>query len=275
MCVQRDELLRLTDLNVYEYNREMTRRSRAGAILEEDGLLLYAGSHPSFAVNGAKRTEPRLGAAEVLGRARAFFGGRGHNYCVTVRAHADDGDLEEAVREAGFTLAGDLPVMVLDHPLEDGAALAGAAVRRVTDAEGVRDYAAVMGEAMGSGPHWHEVVRSVFGGPGSLVAPQVAAFVGYRDGLPVSAAMTHVSHGAAGVFWVGTVEAARRRGLGEASTRAAANAGFGLGARIVWLRASPMAESLYRRMGFVELSRHREYATTPAGATDATERPAT
>ena len=53
----------------------------------------------------------------------------------------------------------------------------------------------------------------------TILAPHIAAFVAYLDGAPVSCAMTLVSHGVAGVFYVATVESARRRGLGDALTR--------------------------------------------------------
>ena len=61
------------------------------------------------------------------------------------------------------------------------------------------------------------------------------------------------------VGFVGTKVKARGRGLGEALTRAATNAGFDLGARLASLQASPEGYPIYRRMGYVEISRYREY----------------
>jgi predicted GNAT family acetyltransferase len=68
--------------------------------------------------------------------------------------------------------------------------------------------------------------------------------------------MTLVTHGVAGVYWVGTTPDARGRGLAELCTRAAGNAGFDLGGRIASLQASPMGEPVYRRMGYVEVTRY-------------------
>jgi ribosomal protein S18 acetylase RimI-like enzyme len=65
--------------------------------------------------------------------------------------------------------------------------------------------------------------------------------------------MTLVSHRIAGVFYVATVDHARRRGLGDALTRMAARAGFELGAAAAWLGASEMGAALYRRIGFEDL----------------------
>jgi ribosomal protein S18 acetylase RimI-like enzyme len=66
-----------------------------------------------------------------------------------------------------------------------------------------------------------------------------------------------VSDDLAGIQLVGTVPAARRRGLGELCTRWAVRAGFELGATAAVLEASDMGAPLYRRMGFVERSRYR------------------
>src|SRR4029450_578029 len=52
-----------------------------------------------------------------------------------------------------------------------------------------------------------------------ILAPHIPAFVPYVDGAPVSCAMTLVSHGVAGVFYVATVESARRRGPADARRR--------------------------------------------------------
>ena len=64
----------------------------------------------------------------------------------------------------------------------------------------------------------------------TIIAPHIAAFVAYMGAEPVACAMTLVSHRVAGVFYVATVEHARRRGLGDALTRMAARTGFEMGA---------------------------------------------
>ena len=99
----------------------------------------------------------------------------------------------------------------------------------------------------------------------TIIAPHVAAFVAYMGAEPVACAMTLVSHRVAGVFYVATVEHARRRGLGDALTRMAARTGFEMGAGAAWLRASEMGAGLYRRIGFEDLGSTLVELESPPG----------
>ncbi len=83
-----------------------------------------------------------------------------------------------------------------------------------------------------------------------LLADEVAAFIADLDGEPVGIAMTIVSHGVAGIYWVGSLKQARGRGIGRAVTAAATNAGFDLGADVASLQASPMGRPIYEAMGY-------------------------
>jgi hypothetical protein len=85
----------------------------------------------------------------------------------------------------------------------------------------------------------------------------VHTVVAYLDDAPVAAAQTVLSHGIAGVYWVGTVERARGSGLGEAVTRAVTNRAFDRGALVNTLQASPMGAPIYRRMGYETLYDYR------------------
>ena len=234
--------------------------SPGGVIQEGDGLLLHAGAHPTRAfVNGAKRTDVSMPAEEVLARADAFFAARGHDYTIMVRTHADS-DLEEGLLDAGFTRMYDNAGMILEHRFEDREAPPGVEIRRVSSAPEARDFAGVNAEVFeGDDAGMKGFVHTLFADVRSLVAPHIAGFVAYLEGAPVSAALTLVSHGVAWLGWVVTKEAVRGRGLGEAVTRTATNAGFDLGARMASLQASKMGEPLYRRMGFVEITRYFSY----------------
>ena len=249
------ELVQLSDLNYAEALRDLSRRA-GGAVLDEDGLLLFTGGHalPVLA-NGAMRTERRLSAPEVLARARAFFGERGRGFTVLIRAHAD-ADLAAAAAEAGLLAMGDLPAMVLERRLADAVPPHGIDLRPVTTPADAAAYGKVMGAAYATYGMPEDVMPAMLSGLDTLRAPHIVSFIARLDGKPVAGAMTVVTHGVAGIYWVGTTPGARGRGLAELCTRAAGNAGFDLGGRIASLQASPMGEPVYKRMGYVEVTRY-------------------
>lgn len=250
-----DELRELADLNYAEATREMTRRS-GGAVLDEGGVMLAAGGHAlPVLVNCAMRTDPRVAPDAVLARARRFFAPRRRGFSVVARAHLD-GDLETACTAAGLATFGAAPGMVLTRRLADAVPPPGVRLRRVATAADAAAYAAVMDEAYQSLGMPPGVAAVQVGRLDALAAPHIVAVLAEVDGAPVAGAVTIVTHGVAGVYWVGTRAAARGRGLAELCTRAAGNAGFELGARVAALQASPMGEPIYRRMGYVEVTRY-------------------
>ena len=239
--------LRGSALNEQELWREMVRWS-GGRIVEERGVLLVDG--PSSYLRVAIRTDPRLDAPTVVARATEFFAADPTGFLVLVR-RPDDADLERAALTAGFRAGWTERPMALSSPPTPGATPAEIEVRVVEDASAVVDYGRVVALA-NDDPGERERAPLLFHDE-TIIAPHVGAFVAYLEGEPVACAMTLVSHRVAGVFYVATVEHARRRGLGDALTRMAARTGFEMGAGVAWLGASEMGAGLYRRIGFEDL----------------------
>jgi predicted GNAT family acetyltransferase len=67
------------------------------------------------------------------------------------------------------------------------------------------------------------------------------------------------SHSIAGIYWVGTIESFRKKGLAEVCTATVTNEAFRRGASSVILQASPFGEPIYRRLGFKEFTRYLWY----------------
>jgi GNAT superfamily N-acetyltransferase len=247
-------------LNLLEFARENARWARRHAVVDEPGVLLFAGDHdfPAY-VNGAFRTDDSADAGAVLTRAKEFFHSRGRGYSLWVRDLPVDADLAEAAAAAGHGKVFDYPQMICRTRFEDKPAPDGVDIRRVVDAQGVADFAGVNAQAYTVYGSPAEATASNFGRPDAFLAPHSAAFVAYFDNEPVGAAMTMLSHGIAGIYWVGTLEAARGKGIAEACTRVATNWGFDTGAPNVQLQASPMGEPIYRRMGYEDLYRFDFY----------------
>jgi ribosomal protein S18 acetylase RimI-like enzyme len=221
-------------------------RWSGGRIVEEQGVLLVSG--PSAYLRVAIRTDPGVAADAVVARAAEFFGAEG--YLVLARREEDD-DIERAALAAGFRAGWTERPMAMMAPPFPSPTPDEIEVRAVEDAAGVGDYGRVVALA-NDDPGERERAPLLFHDE-TILAPHIAAFVAYMGAEPVSCAMTLVSHRIAGVFYVATVEHARRRGLGDALTRMAARAGFELGAGAAWLGASEMGADLYRRIGFQDL----------------------
>ena len=247
--------LELSDLNYIEAVRELARRA-GGIVHDEDGLMLYTGIHRfPVLVNGVFRTDGRVPADAVLARARTFFARHERGFTINVRAHVD-ADLHGAAEKAGLVMIGNAPGMVLDHRLPEADPPPGVALRRVATAADAAAFGEIMGAAYATYGMPPEVGPACLGRLATLQAPHIVTYLALLDGTPAAGAMTIVTHGVAGIYWVGTMPEARGRGLAELCTRAAGNAGFDLGGRIAALQASVMGEPVYRRMGYVEITRY-------------------
>ena len=258
-----DTLARLGHLNHLEFSRESIRWSgRDGELVERDGLLLLAGATEfPVAYNAVARLDPAVPAADVLAIADGFFGAKGRGYTVMVNAHrGGDEDLAVAAEAAGYLRVTDAPEMVVRSPVEPREAPAGIELRWIADTGGVADFFAVGAEAYTSLGLPAHVPIEAMRAPERFLEPHLASVVAYRGDEPLAAAMTLVSHGIAGVYWVATLAAARGQGLAELVTRAVTNRGFELGAAVNTLQASPMGEAIYRRMGYEDLHRVYGYA---------------
>jgi hypothetical protein len=258
--MQPDELIAAGDRNLAAVLRLAARNAPNGA-LEDDGRLLLVSTSttwPGPYHNGVLRLDRSLEPALVLARARRFYSARCPGYCVWIAAHAD-ADLEDAALAAGLPAVSDrgAPRMALDRRLPPLVAPPGVELREVVDDDGRRAYTAVTVAAYAETGLPRPVVEQQLAGLGAVRGPGVRAVVAWGDGRPLAAALVVVSDGVGGIQLVGTVPAARGRGLGGLCTRWADEAGRALGATASVLEASEAGEPLYRALGFVELSRYR------------------
>jgi hypothetical protein len=251
-------IARLGHLNYAEFGRESCRWSAGGVTREERGILLVAtGSNFPVLGNGVFRVDDRVGAVETLDTADRWFGELGRGYTVVVRDGEVDRELEAEARARGMVEVLSTPEMVCRRRLDERPVPNGAELRWVDSTDAIEDFVSVSSaayETMGLPPEvTHELITP---GP-TMLEPHVHTVVAYLDGAPVAAAQTMLSHGIAGVYWVGTVEGARGSGLGEAVTRAVTNRAFDRGALVNTLQASPMGAPIYLRMGYETLYEYR------------------
>jgi ribosomal protein S18 acetylase RimI-like enzyme len=245
------DLLDELDLADEAFLVELTNRTPGGRVLRQDGLLLAIGTDPSPVIVNTIMTVDEHVELGAVQRAAEAFREIGHGVAVWTRDRFD-AELEAELTAAGYRIMIGLPGMIVDEPLPTREAPAGVTVRRVQTNGDVERWVTANLTGFAADDDDRGAVRSAFSTIDSLVGGPIAGFIAEADGRAVGAAMVFldVSTGIGVVGWVGTVPEYRRRGIGDAVTRAATNAGFALGARLVSLQASPMGLPLYEKLGY-------------------------
>jgi GNAT superfamily N-acetyltransferase len=109
---------------------------------------------------------------------------------------------------------------------------------------------------------WSAYLR-LFGLPPDLLRrADLAAFhlrIARLGGENVAAALAFDHDGDCGIYNVGTIERARRRGLGTALTALQLHEARARGCQTASLQSTPMAERVYAGVGFRDLGRFLEY----------------
>jgi hypothetical protein len=253
-------------LNLVDSSRQLFELDPGAEIEAEAGWVFGAGRSPHPVIsNAAFRVDDGLDPDVLLERARAFFAARNRGFALWARAGvSEDRELIDAAERAGLRNVYEMPEMVLNRGVGKSVPPDGVELRRVTTQADGDDYwrvAAAAYTSIGFPPE----VFAFYENHDGLTADNVAAFVAHLNGQPAGIAMTVVSHGVAGIYWVGCTEEARQRGLGRTMTATAVEAGLEMGAGTTSLQASPMGESMYRQMSFETIFDYRLLMCEPPG----------
>ena len=222
---ERERLLRAMDLNCWEMFRDIVRLGRGAELLETPQYYMGYGPRGTLFHNMVMLRD-RVDLDALFDRIRRFYVERGAPFSIWTRAHAD-GEIEAALRARGFNVFTTMPGMALLSDPGTRCEPPGLKIRAAIDDAGRRAYLEVT----------------------------AAAYATY--GAPVAAAAVYITHGVAGIGWVGTQPAQRGHGYAEAVTWAAIREGFRRGAAFANLQASPMGRPIYERMGFITPTEYR------------------
>lgn len=174
-------------------------------------------------------------------------------------------DLGERLVAHGFKYGGDdigmaanLSTLPDELPVPEGLA-----VERVRDEAGLTAWVEALGSGFGEGPVEAEWVGEMYRRLGLGEAGSCRHYLGRLDGKPVATSTLFIGAGVAGIYFVCTVEGARRRGIGAAVTLAALREARDLGYGVGVLGSSEMGYPVYRRLGFQEYCRIGLYEWHP------------
>lgn len=226
-----------------------------GRFVEDAGMLFAIGNSrfPTPYSNAAFPMDAHIDPGRLLDRASQVFSDR--RYFVWARGR-QGGNAGELARSRGFLGMGDLPAMVIERKVEPSRT-DGISVSRARDAAAFAEFVDVSKRAYLEAGLPEEIATRLLQRADMALSSSCVA-VARIDGRPAAAAVaiTNAVTGIGGVYWVGTVPEARRRGAADAVTRLVTNAAFDDGATIVTLQASAAGEPVYLRMGYREVGRY-------------------
>ena len=229
-----------------------------GALVrDEGGVAILSTLIPVRLFNQVLISGPDA-TADGLRQAVGELLARTDRHVVSLRVGADDQFLP-LVAELGLVRIGETPWMpgMAMWPLDRGGAAPvpdGHAIRRVTDAAGMADHITAAAEGFGMPAEWlHAMGRA-------LDDPLARVYVGYTDGVPVTAGLGTVTGRTIGIYNIATVPAARQRGYGAAMTMRIIDDGAADGCDVAILQASEMGKPIYERLGFRSVVDYAGYA---------------
>lgn len=161
-------------------------------------------------------------------------------------------DLGERLLRRGFVTPGLDPGMAVELAAlnEDQPAPEGLHIERVRDDAALADWLRAFRLSNDEDPDEPPIPRARLG-PATYADDDAFHFYLARlDGEPVATAQMVLGAGVAGLYCVGTVPAARRKGIGAAVTLAPLRVARAMGYRYGVLGATEMGYPLYRRLGF-------------------------
>jgi GNAT superfamily N-acetyltransferase len=221
-----------------------------GEVVEVAGLLVAFSNLPAPELNGTRVIREPDDPAAALEEARAVFRSRGHPFFgieIEVGRHPR---MEAAIRAAGLHRVEAWPTMAATIGLLPAEIVpTGVEIREVREELDLEAVRAVEVATFGTPPE----IAEGFVGRKMLSDERVRMFTAWIDGEPVGEASTYLLHDTVGIFGVGVVESARRRGIGTALTIRAARA-FDDRTDLAWLQPSDMAQRMYEDLGFLPVS---------------------
>jgi GNAT superfamily N-acetyltransferase len=190
------------------------------------------------------------GVAASIRAAVEIFRAQHKPYAVTLRGGIDD-PYRPLLGELGLEPLDTSPWMpgMALHPLPapGGTALpAGHEIRRVVDEAGLGHHMDMLAAGFGMPREWAEAFLT----DEVSRRPEVAIYVGYQDGQPVTSGLGLRTGTTIGIYNIATVESARRRGYGAAMTMRIVDDGGAEGCEVAILQASEMGQPVYERLGF-------------------------
>jgi ribosomal protein S18 acetylase RimI-like enzyme len=228
-------------------------RASGGSTWSYPGLNCFMTTVPRRGFNQAILDTNAPPSNEDIRDAIDRFDKTGLRYRVRVRDVIDD-VVRSRLESVGLVHRGGIPAMVFDGRLPE-ARPTNLRIEEVCDKEILADNVLMVAEAFA----WEPAQLAEVFQPALLGEPGWFGFVGYEGGTPVAASQLITHDGTGGLYYVAVHSRYRRKGYGEAITRAAVEKARTKGCDLVVLTASPDGYPVYQHLGFREAGKHIGY----------------
>jgi GNAT superfamily N-acetyltransferase len=240
---------------------QFLRRAPSVEFAQQDGLARWVTHVPHPWFNGIYvGRRPRSGDDAFLSEAARHFAHHGVSlFTLWIDVDQPRSDWEAILTAHGYRYDAGAPGMayVLDRLPRALDLPAGFEIRSVNDTATLAAWCRTFLAGFELPAVWFDAVHGLMKGLG-LGFP-MADYLGYLDGEPVATSNLFYSAGVAGVGFVSTVPAARRRGLGGLMTLHPLYDARERGYRAAILQASDMGYSVYQGIGFEHIAHVDNY----------------
>lgn len=226
-------------------------------IFDRGGLAWFVTGIPHPLFNGVMATDlSEAGANRAIDDLVAEFRRRKIPLEWTTMAGTRPRDLGHRLEARGFEHTLDVPGMAMDlRLLPDDAPPGGLSIETARSRADLETCLRIALTTFEISETFAPRLLEIEGGMPDDQKARTRHYLATLDGQPVATSELYLAAGVAGLYFVGTIPEARRRGLARAVTIAALRDARDMGYRVGTLQATPMGASVYRRLGF------REYLT--------------
>jgi len=238
-------------------------RGAGCTLYERDDAMWFDTPIPTLPYNGVMRFAVTADVDRRIAEVFEHFAGRDVPFMWVVHPSAQPTDLDARLRTHGMDeveVATGMwaPLESLPEPAPPPAGIEVREAITPDDVSAALELVAWRWEVAPGMASRLEGFRRSFrvGEPGSAVR----CWIAWKEGRPVSKVILNLDAGAAGLYGVATRPEARGQGLARTLTLSAFGAARAAGFRVGVLHSSPMAYSLYERLGFRPAAPFRIFA---------------
>lgn len=253
------EILNIADKNLlFSIRNRMKNIENAFLEETEDHIIFSIGTDNMDAhLNGGICLNDSK-AEEFLKKIEGVFESLNRDYAIWIRDN-DNSRLEEILRGKGLspTREPGTRCMICDRRINKVNIPEGFSLEVVKTEKHIEDLRLVVGGAFDKDRNTLEVMFNL----NMLTNPNAKAIIAYENisKKPVSVASMVIENGVSGIYYVGTLEEYRGRGLGALIAERSTNLGFDLGARMCVLQASELGERVYKKLNYKGIGYYRIY----------------